>query len=511
MGNSTNPLIRLIMFTSDDCIYCPPIESIVQEVVGGTMSDFIYVNTVDVDENPDAAERYNITSLPTLMINEQIVLQGGMDDDSVREILWNTLLSLAVANKERLERSKKSLLHIAVNSWESLTGERMLRKTLGDFIHLGPYQLTLLSLYSLDPLVPSILYQAGYQLGLYGLMHHVLSVLEPRLGLTIQRQKRLKYITEALEYYYADREFLPTYVAESARIVSLKEDQFTIEIRGLASAAMGINVGEPMCDFTAGTLAGVTDSLMGSQSVAVETACAANGNPHCVFTVYIDHPNPQEIRKTPVVEDKLAIRERRLNFYESIHELSINLENSYFMRRRLRPTIGDVVHISVFQPIVLSIKMMDDYLSSILFSAGRELGIFGSGKTLLYDIIQTDESEEFSQLLPLEFNEGVDVLKEFMTHPTTYLAKEWGLVKVSPVDPANPNVRYISISDYGAVSGVPDLGITLCDFLAGFLTGRLSVIIGAEPMVREIECQGTGASSCKFEIVKPDNLPDSDS
>lgn len=495
------------MFTSDDCIYCPPIESIVREVVGGAMSDFIYVNTVDVDENPDAAERYNITSLPTLMINEQIVLQGGMDDDSVREILWNTLLSLAVANKERLERSKQSLLHIAVNSWESLTGERMLRKTLGDFIHLGPYQLTLLSLYSLDPLVPSILYQAGYQLGLYGLMHHVLSVLEPRLGLTIHRKKRLQFIADALELYFADREFIPTYVAESAKVTSLNDEEFSIQIKGLASATMGINVGEPMCDFTAGTLAGVTDSLMGSQSVAVETACAANGNPYCEFTIYLDPPNPQEIRKTPMVEDKLAIRERRLNFYESIHELSINLENSYFMRRRLRPTIGDLVHVSVFQPIVLSIKMMDDYLSSILFSAGRELGIFGSGKTLLYDIIETDEGEEFSHLLPLEFNQGVDVLHAFMTHPTTYLAKEWGVVKVSPFDPSNPDIRYITVSDYGAVAGVPDLGITLCDFLAGFLTGRLSVIIGIEPEIREIQCQGTGAKHCTFEIKRPQLEP----
>ncbi len=487
------------MFTSEDCIYCPPVESIVKEVVGGAMSDFIYVNTVDVDENPEAAQRYNISSLPTLMINEQIVLQGGMDDDSIREILWNTLLSLAVANKERLERSKQSLLHVAVNTWESLTGERMLRKTLGDFIHLGPYQLTLLSLYSLDPLVPSILYQAGYQLGLFGLMHHLLNLLEPRLGMTIKRKNRLKFICDALELYYSDREFLPTYVAESAEVTTIKDDLFVIQIEGLASAAMKIDVGEPMCDFTAGTLAGVTDSLMGTQSIAVETACAANGAPHCEFTVYLDPENPNEIRKTPKVEDKLEIRERRLNFYESIHELSIKLEDSYFMRKRLRPSIGDMVHVSVYQPIVLSIKMMDDYLSSILFSAGRELGIFGSGKTLLYDIVQGMEGEGELQL-PIEFNKGVDILQKYMTHPTTYLAKEWGIVETSPPDPDNPGVRYISVGDYGPVSGVPDLNLTLCDFLVGFLTGRLSVLIGEEPLIREVECQGTGAPFCKFEI-----------
>ncbi len=492
-------MIRLIMFTSEDCIYCPPVESIVKEVVGGAIGELIYVNTVDVDENPDVAERYNIHHLPTLMINEKVVLEGGMDDDSVREILWNTLLSLAVANKERMEKSKQSLLHLAVNSWESLTGERMLRKTVGDFIHLGPYQLTLLSLYSLDPLVPGILYQAGYQMGLYGLMHHILSILEPRLGMTTKRMKRLRFITEALALYFSDKEFLPTYIAESARIIYLSDEKFTIEISGLASGSMGINVGEPMCDFTAGTIAGVTEALMGTATVGVEIACAANGNNTCIFEIHIDPPSPQNIRRSPEVEDKLAIRERRLNFYESIHSLTFKLENSYFMRKRLRPSVGDMVHISALQPIVLSIKMMDDYLASILFSAGRELGIFGSGKALLYDIVERNYPEAS---LPVDFNIGVEVFLKYMTHPTTYLANEWGIVELSEFDPQRPNERILSIGDYGAIAGVPNLGMPFCDYLVGFITGRLAVIIGEEPQVREIACQGTGSAVCKFEIKK---------
>ena len=86
-------------------------------------------------------------ALPSLVINESIVLQGGMDDDSVRDLLWSTLMSHALTTEEALELTTNSLLSITMNAMDSLSGSRILRPTVGDFSHVGVYQQYLLSLY----------------------------------------------------------------------------------------------------------------------------------------------------------------------------------------------------------------------------------------------------------------------------------------------------------------------------------------------------------------------------
>lgn len=490
--------IRLIMFTSDECIYCPPIKSITFETVGAGMESFVHVSVIDVKDDVEAAKRYNITALPTLMINEQIVLQGGMDDDAVREILWNTLLSHAIKNKELIEMSKKSLLTLTMNYWESLNMNKTLRKKMGDFIHLSAYQLTLLSLYSLDPLVPYLLYNTGKQLGVTGLIYHILNALEPRLGKTSRRGLRFKFLAEALELYFSDKELLPTYFAESARLRKITSTSIELDIYGLASATMGINVGEPMCDFTAGQLAGVTTTIMGHNARCTEIACAANGADKCTFKIELISQDAVDC-ELPKFEDVDVRFERRNNFYEVIHELTLKLENSLLMRNKLRPLVGDYLHISALQPIVVSLKLIDEFSGSILFSAGRELGIFGPGKDLLYSLVQTHNHQP-----PLDLNDAAELVYKYLSHPASNLSREYGLVTISPRNPNNPNKRLITIEDYAAIAGINNTGKTFCDFMAGFIAGRATVLIGHDPWVKEIECQGTGAKACTFEITLKD-------
>ena len=109
--------LRLIMFTAKSCIYCPPIESILHEVVGVSgMHELIHVSTIDVDLNPDFIEEYNISALPMLVINEEVVLQGGMMDDEVREILWATIMKNVGASQEIGEKVKVSLLNYTMST-----------------------------------------------------------------------------------------------------------------------------------------------------------------------------------------------------------------------------------------------------------------------------------------------------------------------------------------------------------------------------------------------------------
>jgi predicted hydrocarbon binding protein len=495
LSTSTHP-IRLVMFTSDDCIYCPPIEAITFEVVGAGMASFVHVSTIDVDDDPDSASRYGISSLPTLMINEQIVLQGGMDDDSVRELLWNTLLTHAVENEESVELSKQSLLILTMNFWDSLNRAKQLRTNIGDFIHIGPYQLTLLSLYSLDPLVPLLLYKAGQQLGITGMMQYILNLLEPRLGKASKRVKRFKYLAEAFELYFSDREMLPTYFSESAEIINVSDDELFLRIQGLASAAMGIDVGENMCDFTAGQLAGVTTAIMGTKSKCIEVECTATGHSSCLFQIKLLTSDESDEIPLPTYENKMDRVDRRQSFYEVIHELTLKLEDSLLIRKPLR-TSGDYIHISALQPIVVSLKLLDEFTGSILYSGGRELGIFGPGKDLLYRLVNNIKGIS----PPVNFDLGIELLHQYLSHPATALSREWGKVNLSEKNPDHPNRRFLTIEEYGAIAGIHNIGKTFCDFLAGFISGRLTVLIGKEAIVKEVECQGTGAIACKFEIT----------
>ncbi|MHA2028058.1 MAG: V4R domain-containing protein [Candidatus Kariarchaeaceae archaeon] len=487
--------IRLIMFTSEDCVYCPPVEEIVKEVVGSGMQELVHVSTIDVQDDPDTASQYEIMALPSLVINESIVLEGGMDDDSVRDLLWSTLMSHALTTEKALSLTTNSLLAITMNAMDSLNGNRILRPSVGDFSHVGVYQQYLLSLYSLDPLIPFLLYKAGYQLGMVGMMHHVLTLLHPPLGKTSKRKSKFRHLARALELYFSDRELLPTQLAAGGKITAFDDATIVLRVNELASASIKIDVGEPMCGFTAGQLAGVTAVVMGEVNGMVrckETHCMANGADFCSFTISIAEKAPLSL---PPLETQEERAERRQNFYEVIHEMTGLIQDSQIMRKIQRQNARDFIHISVLQPIIVSLKFLDRLSGTILFNGGKELGIFGPGKDLLYRLVQ-----ESAVQVPVKFDEGVKLLYEFLTHPLTSLVREFGKIHLK----YNSDHTYtLEIEDNAAIAGMSTatLGHTFCDFQAGFFAGRLHILIGVDPIVKEIECQGTGSNTCKFTIT----------
>jgi predicted hydrocarbon binding protein len=460
------------------------------------MQDLIHVSTVDIDDDLEASARYKIQALPTLVINDEIVLQGGMDDDSVRDLLWSTLLNQAVTSEKAAVQAKSSLLALTMNAMDSLNGSRMLRPTIGDYTHIGVYQQYLLSLYSLDPLIPHLLYKAGYQLGMFGMMHHVLTLLNPKLGRTPKRNLRFKQLAHALELYFSDRELLPTLLAESAEVKEVTENAILLQVDGLASASIRIDVGEPMCGFIAGQFAGVTAAVMGITGISTsceELVCMANGGDHCLFRIAIGSKEAVDIT-LPVSDRKEERAERKQNFYEVIHEMRLIIQDSMLMQKIQRVKVRDFIHISALQPIIISLKFLDRFSGTILFNGGKELGVFGPGKDLLYRLVQEEGIQP-----PVPLKAGVDLLLMYLTHPTSLLGREYGQVKLHT---EKDDLYVLEIEDNVGIAGLQNTGLdnTFCDFQAGFIAGRLYILIGVDPIVREIECQGNGSSTCKFEI-----------
>jgi predicted hydrocarbon binding protein len=463
------------------------------------MQDLVHATTVDIDDDPEAKTHYAIQALPTLVINDEIVLEGGMDDDSVRDLLWSTLMNQAISSEKAADLTKRSLLALTMNAMQSLDGSRLLRPSVGDFTHIGVYQQYLLSLYSLDPLIPHLLYKAGYQLGMYGMMHHVLTILNPKLGRTPKRNLRFKQLAKALELYFSDSENQATHLAESAQVVNLTENYIDLEVKDLASASIRIDVGEPMCDFIAGQLAGVTSAVMGFSGLEAdcqELICLANGGEACRFRISI---GPTTVGDLPPVESKVDREERKDNFYEVIHEMTRNLQDSVLMVKLQRNAVHDFVHISLLQPIIVALKFLDRFSGTILYNGGKHLGVFGPGKDLLYSLV-----DELGIHPPVAIKVGVNLLLKYLTHPRIIITREHGSVILHPRE---DSVYHLEIIDNVSVAGMQneDLNQTFCDFQAGFIAGRLYILIGVDPTVREIECQGTGSPSCTFEISVQSN------
>jgi predicted hydrocarbon binding protein len=218
----------------------------------------------------------------------------------------------------------------------------------------------------------------------------------------------------------------------------------------------------------------------------------ANGADFCSFTISIAEKAPLSL---PPLETQEERAERRQNFYEVIHEMTGLIQDSQIMRKIQRQNARDFIHISVLQPIIVSLKFLDRLSGTILFNGGKELGIFGPGKDLLYRLVQ-----ESAVQVPVKFDEGVKLLYEFLTHPLTSLGREFGKIHLK----YNSDHTYtLEIEDNAAIAGMSTatLGHTFCDFQAGFFAGRLHILIGVDPIVKEIECQGTGSNTCKFTIT----------
>ncbi|MHA1212196.1 MAG: thioredoxin family protein, partial [Candidatus Heimdallarchaeota archaeon] len=223
-------------------------------MVGTYYSDMCHINTIDVIETPKIAEKYNVRSLPTVMIDDEIVLQGLVTESDIRDLLWQRITNSIMEREENIAARKETLLTISKNSFDSIMNEEFIRPNIGDYIHVGVMQQMMVSLVALDQLVPKLLYQAGRDVGLYGVGTYLMITLNPDIGTEFRMKERFEEVIKGLVKYFADNETIniPMKLAASAKILKLEEEYALVQIDGLASASGAPYVGEPLCHFSAG-------------------------------------------------------------------------------------------------------------------------------------------------------------------------------------------------------------------------------------------------------------------
>ena len=88
--------IEVVLFKSDTCAFCPRAEEVVREALNDFGPDSFKLVIINVSENPEAAEKYGIFALPTVMI-------GGISVTGIPEpeMLMKMVLGARVITKKK--------------------------------------------------------------------------------------------------------------------------------------------------------------------------------------------------------------------------------------------------------------------------------------------------------------------------------------------------------------------------------------------------------------------------
>ncbi|MEA2071069.1 MAG: PAS domain S-box protein [Asgard group archaeon] len=100
---------EIYLFTSKTCVYCDPAERVLQEVLSSYGGKITY-RKVDVEEEPELAQQYDILSLPTIAIGDTTITSI---PDAHK--LHSTLFS-ALVPEEKFRRTRQELDNIVNNS-----------------------------------------------------------------------------------------------------------------------------------------------------------------------------------------------------------------------------------------------------------------------------------------------------------------------------------------------------------------------------------------------------------
>jgi len=105
IAESTQIHTEIFLFTSKDCVYCAPAEEVLQEVLAAYGGKITY-RKVDIEEEPEFSDQFDIMSLPTIIIGEE-KLTAVPDVYKLHSALFSALVP-----KEKFRRTRQELDNI---------------------------------------------------------------------------------------------------------------------------------------------------------------------------------------------------------------------------------------------------------------------------------------------------------------------------------------------------------------------------------------------------------------
>ena len=352
-----------------------------------------------------------------------------------------------------------------------------------------------MSLLALDRIASALLYESGRMYGLFGPGQMFILHLNPTITKQVRIAPKFQEVVKAFVNFYSQHNQFPLYVTESAEVIEINKLSAKIRMFGSAYAVGAPNIGETLCSVLSGELAGLTQALMGRFAKVTELSCWGTGTKYCDFLIEILDDEVSILANISSDHGKEEVQKRRNLFLTTIAEMASNLQDSLMYKKQLR-SIGDYVHITVIQQAFTALKIIDNYCGMLLYSAGVNFGLTAD-KRVIHNIITNKYLNT-----PLELKVAVEVIVDELKHPTSLLNRQHSFVFLR-FDPNDKNISYIDISELAYSAGATNVNETFCDFIAGFINGRLQLLVNEETIVKEIKCFGKGDSHCTFKIEIP--------
>ncbi|MHA1991228.1 MAG: V4R domain-containing protein [Candidatus Hodarchaeales archaeon] len=493
------PPLRIIFFTSESCKFCPMIEGIVRNFVSSNIGTNVSLTTVDVDLSPETAMQFNIKNLPTVVMSTggsqyDLIVEGYMEAEDIRHRLTNRIFHSILAGDTALAKRKENLIWLTKNVIDSVQKKHLIRPNIGDYVHLQSLQINNMSILALDPIAPTLLYESGRVYGMYGPGQLLLFNLNKNIANQIRLVPKFNEVMKAISNLY-NYKYFPIQVAESCEVIEINNLQAILRIHGSAYAVGAPKIGETLCSSLAGELAGLIQAIMARFVKVEEMSCWGTGTKYCEFKVEVlDEEIPIHPKIPGDIRGKKDVQKRRNVFINTLAEIAENLQESLMFKHQLR-NIGDFVHIAVIQQAFTALKIIDPFCGMLLHSAGVTFGLTADKR-----VINTSLQKRKINI-PISLDEAIEILSEELQHPSTLLTRQHSFVSYEKVDSDSDDSLYaMYIHELAYAAGATNVNETFCDFMAGFINGRLQLLVQDEPVVKEIECFGTGSNVCKFSV-----------
>jgi predicted hydrocarbon binding protein len=566
LTSSDEEAVSIVLFMGKDCAPCKIVQKHLDKIIQ-TAGENLNFLMIDTEKHPSLRDKFGIANVPEVMIDNKTVLtasqasellgsSGGTDSFSgmmgfgdaagdlvdapgvgsfdtavastqgtdfgsmfagsgaeVFNYLFNALIEARVDREKRdlPANMKTNMLHISSNVLRAIEEGDTLRQSISDYVHIGVLQSIVTSMLSINAASTRFLYRAGNMMGRFGALQTKLFEYNPKIFDEFEPTKRFREIVKGLgKMYDATKDQFPTFLASGAKVMRVTDKNAVLRIYGSALAASAADIQTPLCHFLAGDIAGLVETQLGEQVAVVETSCWGLGNQYCEFEINRGEiPSFEEARE----DDSVFMSERRSEMFENcLTAISQNTYESTLMRKRLRQGVPDYVHISVLQQILNGLKFADPFYATLLYYAGAHYGRLGVDKVILQSILfEADRGKPYQ--LPLDFEDGLEVLGAYYNDPRTILHRNQGSVRVRLVDDETAHVRikecatacgtYIAGQPLVDMQGqaMEEEKLPLCDFTAGFIHGRLDLLLDEDVKVVEIECHSTGHNHCLFEVT----------
>lgn len=512
---------NIILFKKVPCPPCQSVLKILKSIAQRSIFESVTIKEIDIMENADIAQIHGVRSVPYVLLNGKTILTikdlGGIDvlqnqsTEMNENDLFSQIFNKIINAKIEMKQSQSNLLNRAIILSVATDLQTVHRPSLGDFVHIGYLQSIITSLLAQNPASKYYLYTSGYLSGKIGPSQGFL--LQNFPGIIGQKGigNQFNGFLKGLVLLYSGHHPFSKRIGSKLEYHKISNHEATLRLFDSAYVAKNSDIGQDACSFMAGEIAGLTESTFGEVSSVCETKCIGKGDPYCEFSIKLGEEQVH-YRLEDLSKQEIFSTSDQLRFDLSLATISQNMYDSILhpMTKPIRPIVGDFIHISVLQQVLLALKFADPFNSALLVNAGKNYG------RILKDVgiisrLMTRKHLKFSS--PMDFQEACLILVHYFHSPGQILSRILSDVNVEVIDEetakllmwecaSSAGVNLASLNKSEIFPENYDLQRVgnLDDYMAGFINGRMDLLVEEDIIVQEVKCQSMGHPHCEFYI-----------